>query len=85
MNDNDTIVLLEYPRITADFGKLTVGDVIKLTQDSNYFFTLLGKCVVEDVDSISIDHLPAIIQAFGNEYQRFFDDAKAVRELINAT
>lgn len=74
MNDKEYTVLLEEPLVRVDFNRMTLGDFFRALADNQYIYTLMRKCIVEDVDRIPFKYVPAIIEAFVREYTRVLKD-----------
>lgn len=81
--DSDVVILLDNPRVTADLGRLTVGDFLTFVTNNQYYFTMLSKCIIEDLNTVPLDYFPAISQRFSDEYQKLINDMGTIRELMN--
>lgn len=82
MRDSDLVTLLTIPLVTADLSKLTIRDIIELGKDNRYILVVLEKTVTQDLNTIAIDHLPAILQRLGDELAKAFADMKTAQELL---
>lgn len=82
MSDKDYTVICENPLIRVDFSRMSLGDWLKLMQNPNYAFALFLKCTVDDLDNISFEFAPQIIQAYTSELSRFIADLANVHEML---
>lgn len=80
MSDN-IVVLLESPLVRADFGRMTMGDFFKTIDDHQYLFVIMLKCIVEDVETIPFQYVPAIIEAFLTQYTKMVKEATTIHQL----
>lgn len=84
MGDKEYTVILEQPLIRVDFERMTVGDFARLAANGQYGYTLMVKCIVDDLDSIPFDYAPAIAQAFMTELGQFLKEIMTTHELTKA-
>lgn len=67
-SNKEYTVLLEEPLVRVDFARLTMGDFFRILDDGGYAYTMMRKCIVEDVEQIPFMYVPVIAEAFVKEY-----------------
>lgn len=82
MENKDLVTLIEDPLIQADFSRMTVGDFARLVSNPMHAHALMLKCITNDLDTISYEYAPMIMQAFMTHLGEFLKDFMAVHEML---
>ena len=82
MDKQDKVVLLETPLVEVDFGRFTVGDVLQMINGPTYYWPLLEKLCVQDLNQVPFSYASIIIQRFFEELTKRMNNLPTTHELF---